>query len=216
MILLVARHAESCHNLAQRIQGHCDSDLTPKGTKQAERLARRLARLEITRIYSSDLGRTMATTRFLSERIEEPIFADKGLREIRLGRWEGLTAKEVNARYKNGYNTWRKAPSKMKIPGAESMRVFRLRVRGAFDRIIRKEKSGIVLVMTHGGVIAALLAQWMDADFDKVLLNLKIDNTGVTVVEFSKAFHPTIHAINDISHLKEDKKNEIQIFAERS
>jgi probable phosphoglycerate mutase len=215
LFLLVARHAESRHNTVNRIQGHCDSDLTPRGRRQADLLAKRLAKYDVTRIYSSDLGRTMATTRFISERIEEPIMARPGLREIRLGRWEGLTPEEVNSRFKNGYNIWRKAPSRMKIPGAESIRRFSARVRGAIDGIVRKEKSGIVLVMTHGGVIASLLADWMKGDFDTILLNLKIDNTGVTVVEF-KSGRLTIHAINDISHLKVEKANELEIFAQRS
>ncbi len=215
LTLLVARHAESCHNDANRIQGHCDSDLTPRGKRQAELLARRIAELEITRLYSSDLGRTMATSRFISERIEEPIIGMRNLREIGLGTWEGLTPQEVNERFKNGYNTWRKAPSKMRIPGAEPILKFHSRVRRAFEEIVKKERIGTVLVMTHGGVIASLLTHWMKADFDTILLNLRIENTSVTAFECAGG-RTTIHAINDVSHLKDEKTHELQKFAQRS
>ena len=214
LCLIVARHAESGHNLENRIQGHLDSPLTPRGKRQAESLARRLAKLRIKKIYSSDLGRAMSTTLYISERLKQPILPDSRLREVRLGRWEGLTPDEVNARFRNGYKKWRRSPSRMQIPGGENIAAFRRRVVGAVDRIRRSEKEGPILIMTHGGVIAALLCEWLLADFDKVLLNLKIDNTSLTFVE-CRSGRMILHDINDTDHLaKRDKPSEFNVFSQ--
>lgn len=219
-MLIIARHAESGFNGQNRIQGHMDSKLTRRGSDQARILSRRLAAMKITRIYSSDLGRAVATTREIARRLRMPIIRDARLREIRLGRWEGLTPEEVNARFRNGYDQWRRAPSRMRIPGGETVLAFHARVRGAVERIARAEKRGTVLIVTHGGVIASLIAHWMRADFDRVLLNLKLDNTGLTFVELRRALRRSggerviLHALNDVSHCGHKKSNELTVFTQ--
>lgn len=210
--LLIARHAESGMNGENRIQGHLDSKLTPRGRRQAERLARRLEGFRLKRIYSSDLGRAWSTTRFIARRLGERVTPEPRLREIRLGQWEGLTPDEVNARFRGGYDRWRRAPSRMRIPGAETMGEFRRRVVAAVADIVRRERSGAVLLVTHGGVIASLLAEWLDADFDRVLLNIKIDNTSITFAEVVGR-RVLLHAVNDVSHLvKRDRSDEFTVF----
>ena len=213
--LLIVRHAESALNEQNRIQGHLDSKLTPRGARQAAALARRLAPLKIKRVYSSDLGRALSTTRTVIRALKLPIVAEPGLREISLGKWEGLTPDEVNRRFRNGYDAWRKSPSRKVIPGGETIRQFHRRIRGTFDRIVRAERSGLVLVMTHGGVISSILSHWMKADFDRVLLNLRIDNTSLTLAEF-RGGHVILHAVNDVSHLSSREKSDgITVFTQR-
>lgn len=211
--LIIARHAESGMNDQNRIQGHQDSKLTAQGNRQAALLAKRLGGMKITKIYSSDLGRAMATSRAVAAKLRLPILEEPRLREINLGRWEGLTPEEVNAQFQNGYNLWRKSPSSVVIPDAETVRSFHVRIRKIFEEIGRTEKKGPVFVMTHGGVIASLLTHWLEADFDRVLLNVKIDNTSLTFAEFKKN-RVVLHAINDIAHLSKEKPNDFTVFTE--
>lgn len=213
LTLILARHAESGFNDRNRIQGHLDSELTARGERQAQWLSKRLALLRIRKIYSSDLGRAMSTTRTVARRLKKPVLKEPRLREIRLGKWEGLTPEEVNVRFKNGYDKWRESPSSMVIPGGETVAGFRRRVCGGVSRIIERERGGQILLVTHGGVIAALLSQWLSADFDKILLNLRLDNTGLTLVDCieKKAF---VHSINDVSHLpKKDRPEDVHVFS---
>lgn len=215
LTLIIARHAESGFNDQNRIQGHLDSKLTARGARQAKALARRISRLKIDRVYSSDLGRAMATTRAVVKRLRLPIVADLSLREIALGKWEGLTPDEVNRRFKNGYDQWRKAPSRMRIPEGETVLQFHRRIRTAFERIVKAEKSGTVLVVTHGGVISSIMSHWLKADFDRVLLNFRIDNTSLTIAEFHGP-RVILHAVNDTAHLSaREKNNGITVFTQR-
>jgi phosphoserine phosphatase len=213
--LIIIRHAESALNAERRIQGHCDSGLTVKGCYQAEKLAARLKKYTIHKIYSSDLGRAYATTRAIARHHKMRVVRDPYLREINLGEWEGRTAEEVDRLYNRGYQRWLKKPSAARIPKSERISVFRRRVTGAVARIARENEGKTVVVVTHGGAITALLADWLKSDFDHILLNLDIENTSVTVAEFNGK-RVRLKTINDSSHLLGTRKHDNKTYHRHS
>ncbi|MBI4352723.1 MAG: histidine phosphatase family protein [Candidatus Omnitrophica bacterium] len=197
--LIIVRHAESAFNDENRIQGHLDSRLTRRGLEQARLLGRRLKKFKIDRIYSSDLGRAYATTLEIARHSKVPVVRDPLLREIRLGDWEGMTPEEVDRLYDKGYRKWLKKPSSVHIPKAETIRHFRKRVTERVKALARANRRKTVLMVTHGGVITALLADWLRADFDHLLLNLQIDNTSLTMADVTER-HARLKFINDATH----------------
>ena len=207
--LIIVRHAESTHNLENRIQGHQDSRLTPRGLRQAKRLGLRIfKKYKIDRIYSSDLGRAFSTTAAIAAHHRKlKVVRDPLLREINLGAWEGMTPEEVDRLYDNGYKRWLRKPTACPIPKCEGIAHFRRRVTERVRRIAEINRGKTVLLVTHGGVITALLAYWLRADFDTVLLNLQIDNTSLTRVDHSDK-RARLRAINDTSHLSKREKND--------
>ncbi len=200
--LIIVRHAESALNEQNRIQGHKDSGLTFKGQYQSHRLARRIQKTKIDKVYSSDLKRAYATTLAITKHSKLPIVRDPLLREIHLGDWEGMTPEEVDKLYDKGYQKWLKKPSGVKIPKSEGISHFRKRVTGRVRTIVRANPGKTVLVVTHGGVITALLADWLKADFDNMLLNLEINNTSLTIVDETDK-RVRLRVINDASHIRE-------------
>ena len=212
---LIVRHAESALNVQHRIQGHKDSGLTSKGFRQAERLAHKIKKIRIDKIYSSDLGRAYSTTLEIARHTKLPIVQDPLLREIHLGEWEGKTPEEVNELYDQGYQKWLKKPSGIKIPKGEPLKQFKKRVTGRLRAIARSNRGKTVLVVTHGGVITALLSEWLKADFDNLLLHLQIDNTSLTVADETEKL-VRLKIINDTSHLNETQKYELHGFSKRS
>ncbi len=203
--LIIIRHAESALNAERRIQGHWDSGLTAKGCYQAECLARRLKKYKLHKIYSSDLGRAYATTRAIAGHHRIRVIRDADLREIHLGEWEGKTPAEVDKLYNKGYKKWLKKPSSVRIPNSEKISIFRKRVTGCVARIAKSNPDKTVVIVTHGGVLTALLAEWLKTEFDHLLLSLDIENTSLTVVEF-KGRRVRLKTINDSSHLIGTKK----------
>lgn len=213
--LIIVRHAESALNIQNRIQGHHDSSLTKKGLSQARRLAQRIRHFRIDKIYSSDLGRAYSTTLEITRHLKRvKIIRDAKLREILLGDWEGMTPEEVDRLYQKGYQRWRRRPSAMRIPNAESVQRFRRRVTSRIREIARANKGRTVLVVTHGGVITALLADWLKADFDSVLLGLQIDNTSLTFVDLSEK-RARLWVVNDTDHLAKKEKNDERFIRRR-
>ncbi len=214
LVVFFVRHGETESNGSNTIQGHTDSSLTARGRRQAEKVARRLAKHRFDKVYSSDLGRAVATCRAITGKLGQKLHADPRLREIKLGEWEGLSTDEVNARYRRGYDRWLVSPTRMKIPGAETVAQFNARVRSCVDEIMTAHRTGALLVVTHGGVIASLVSHWLKSSFDHTLLNLRIDNTSVTVVE-KNPHRVKIHLLNDTGHLGPNDLSRHNIFTRR-
>lgn len=119
-----------------------------------------------------------------------------------IGAWEGLTPEEIDAQFKGAYQQWRTHPSSVMIPGAEPTAQFRLRVRRALERVLRGLGAGDCVVVSHGGVIAAVLADIVGADSDALLQRVRLDNGGITAVEFGNGV-PHVLWIDSTAHLTE-------------
>ena len=211
--LIIVRHAESHLNLQNRIQGQIDSRLTPKGLKQAAKLAARMKNFKIDKIYSSDLGRAYSTTVEITRRLKAGgskkavIIRDPLLREIHLGDWEGMTPEDVDKLYDKGYQKWLCKPSGCRIPKSETLAHFRRRVVGRLNKIAAANHGKTVLVVTHGGAITALLSEWLKADFDTLLINLHIENTSLAFVEYH-GNRVRVRGFNDTTHLPRSQRND--------
>lgn len=93
-VIALIRHGRTRTNLEGRMQGQSCQGLDDVGRLQAAGLAEWYGTMD--RVYTSPLGRAMATASVLTE--SEPIVVD-GLMEIGLGDWEGLAWEEVRTRW---------------------------------------------------------------------------------------------------------------------
>jgi probable phosphoglycerate mutase len=98
-MIILARHGRTVFNDAGRYQGACDSPLTPLGIEQARSvgmLVRALVQDDVM-LWSSRLGRAVATAEIIREvaDLQCGLRLDDRLREISLGRWDGLTDEEI-------------------------------------------------------------------------------------------------------------------------
>ena len=106
--LILIRHGESEANLKKIFAGSFDVDLTSRGYAQAEKTAEYVAaHYAVDRIYASDLLRAFHTGEALATRIGVSVIAEKGLREIFAGAWEGRTFDDLDAEYTDSYAVWR-------------------------------------------------------------------------------------------------------------
>ena len=201
MRLYLIRHGESLWNAQDRIQGHGDSPLSAIGTSQATRLGRHLAGAPIGAIYTSRLLRARQTAEIVGDTMRAPVIVRPDLHEIGLGAWEGKTPDEVNAHFDNGFEAWRSRPTSVHIPDAEPIASFRQRAVAAIESVIRETRVESAAIITHGGVIISYLAHVLGADFDFLLRRLRINNTGVTILEALDAEHPSVLTVNDLQHL---------------
>ncbi len=198
----LVRHAQTVWNDENRIQGHSDVPLSPLGVKQAERLGICFASRHVKGLFTSALQRSQRTAQAIADGNGHGVspVVERDLAEIHLGDWEGLTPDEVNARFQRAYQQWRARPSSVVIPGGEPLEAFRDRVRRAMERVMGGVGEGEYVIVTHGGVIAALLADVLGADYDMVLRRVRLDNAGITALDFITEL-PHIVWINSTIHL---------------
>jgi broad specificity phosphatase PhoE len=102
-VIYLVRHGQTEYNAAKRLQGQCDSVLTPLGIEQARRMGAHLKRQveDPARwiMIASPLGRTVATAEIIRETVGLTceIQLEPRIMELHVGEWEGLHHHEIEA-----------------------------------------------------------------------------------------------------------------------
>jgi probable phosphoglycerate mutase len=154
--VLAVRHGETAWNRESRIQGHLDIPLSPLGLAQAQRLAQALAGEPLDAIYASDLGRARQTAAAVAERVGLPVQEDAGLRERGFGCFEGLSWSEIESRWPEQAQRWKRRDPDFGAEGGERLRDFYARAVGAVERLAQAHPGQTLLVVAHGGVMDCL------------------------------------------------------------
>jgi 2,3-bisphosphoglycerate-dependent phosphoglycerate mutase len=206
--ILLIRHGETHYNIAHRLQGQLDTELTPTGRQQARIVAVRLkskANPPPTTIYSSDLQRARITAEMiLNELQHEQIKLDVRLREMCLGIFQNHTAMEAKQKFPT---EWKKHQndSSFIIPSGESVDMFYDRCNEVLLEIAEAHygNTHTICIVTHGGVIDAIGKSWCG----KNDIITHCENTAVCEMIFDgDCFH--IENWNDVSHLYEEDGEE--------
>jgi len=147
--IVLVRHGQTEWNRIRRVQGHTDVPLNDEGRRQARALAMELDGEQVDAVYSSDLGRARETAEILAATRGADVIALPALREKHFGTWEGLTDVEVRERFPDAHTTgW---------GDSETTEQLGQRVVAAVEEIAASHPGGLVLVVTHGGPLRALL-----------------------------------------------------------
>ena len=203
----LVRHGATEWNARGRIQGQSDPPLNEAGTLQARRLGVRLASVPFAEARCSDLRRCSETAaRILLGRNDVRLQEMPELREKNFGAWEGLTFRQVEARFPDPYRTWTRAgdPS-FAPPGGESDLQLYSRADTVVDRLqeARTDSDGNLLVVTHGGMLRALIARFLGLPAP-AMWKFRFANTGLSVVSVFDDGSAVVDLLNDTSHLGED------------
>jgi alpha-ribazole phosphatase len=176
--IVLVRHAET--DLADRFCGHSDPELNAAGEHRLRSIIEEVARLGITRIYSSDLRRASRTATAIRERTGAPIELRSGLREIHFGLWEGLTWEEVERKYPTEAQLWVREFPARSAPQGEAYRDFVLRVESEFKTALARHENGALAVVSHRGVMQYMLIRFFG--FTESDARKQTENYGAIVV----------------------------------
>jgi 2,3-bisphosphoglycerate-dependent phosphoglycerate mutase len=157
------RHAESEANV-HRIYANTGASfpLTVNGVQQARTLAKRLSSVQIRAIYTSPLLRATQTAEELCKTRKMKMQVAPELIEYSVGIYEGTSTLpdtagaiadgEIKTRWFE-YDDFDAC-----LPGGESLNDMRRRFLPLVKRTIEDaSESGIVLLITHGGILEAML-----------------------------------------------------------
>lgn len=159
--LVLWRHGQTDYNLNGQVQGQVDIALNETGIAQAHQAAAALQEAHPTTIITSDLSRAHDTAQALADLVGCDVQIDKRLRERAFGVFEGLTAKEMKARYPAEFDQWR-ATGECAAAGIESRVSVGTRVAQAMKDYAEQVADDATIVFTsHGssltqGIVAML------------------------------------------------------------
>lgn len=101
--IYLLRHGQTTWNAARRVQGQRESNLSELGREQATRQGEilRSAGMSVPpfRLYASPLRRTRQTAALALGPLADRVIFDDRLKEIGMGRWEGMLYADVAAKW---------------------------------------------------------------------------------------------------------------------
>jgi probable phosphoglycerate mutase len=181
--------------------GSTDTSLTDLGRKQAACLAVRLkGELEGEQYayYSSDLKRALQTADIIGEALGTSPKAISGLREVNTGEaaWKTRDWAMANQppRPPKG-----KGLDRRPFPRAETPREFYERVSNCMKSILPKDL--LLLIVSHGGTVGAIIAWWLQLSpetYDLVLF--KAAPGSISILGESRWKERMIMRLNDLGH----------------
>jgi broad specificity phosphatase PhoE len=195
--LLLARHGQSVSNAIRRFQGAQDVALSPLGMRQAEALGQAVSRRAIAHVYVSPFERARHTAEIALAGLGLPLTVVDDLRELSLGEWEGCTVEEIRTRPGDPYARWVRDPVQCPPPGGEPLADVQARVLRAVERITAAHPNGDdVLIVSHGGVISALLAHCFGLPLSSIW------RIAVANCSLSEIAPPRVVSVNETGHLR--------------
>ncbi len=130
-----------------RFESATGSPLTEEGSAAVKSIADELAKQKINVIYTSKGESERQTADLVAEVLGVKIRTKDDLREIDYGMWQGLTVKEIKRRHPKVYRQWTESPVSVRPPGGESLDEVQKRLRELMREIVKRHKSGSLLVV---------------------------------------------------------------------
>ncbi|TOP84703.1 histidine phosphatase family protein [Vibrio parahaemolyticus] len=162
--IFVLRHGETEFNADKKLQGHCNSSLTSKGSDQARRVGTTLKQYVENRpfrVYSSTLGRALQASQIVCEELNysyENLNKEPRLKEFSLGEWEQRTIPSLEQETPNllAQNDWY-----LQAPNCETYESVRERLSSWLSDVAHDED---IVVVSHGltGIVLRGLLLGMD------------------------------------------------------
>jgi len=190
----LVRHGEIEDSARGRCYGSLDVGLSPNGRRRMARVAEMLQDEPIAAVFSSPRRRALESAGVIAAARACPCEVVPALREIDFGDFEGLGYDEIAARYPAEYQRWMEEPAKVTFPNGENFPLLRARVLDAFGTLAEQRAGETVAVVTHGGVIRALLA-WALGMPDDCIFRLAQDYGAVNLLVLTDGT-PSVRLLN--------------------
>jgi broad specificity phosphatase PhoE len=197
--VIFIRPGETDWNRQVRWQGWVASPLNEHGQKQAQQLANYIRHIGMSALYTSDLRRALQTAQILSDKLGFSAISDQRLRERNIGEWQGLTIDEMRTWFPDEYQHLLMDAENYRVPGGESRKDVCLRMRAAFEDILKQDKGGTVGIMSHTTAIHALLGEIIPGNLSN---ELAVSNTSVTTIVRRDDNSWQLVAADDVMHLE--------------
>jgi broad specificity phosphatase PhoE len=144
------------------MSGWFDLPLSDLGRRQALEAAHSLAQcVPGAPIYTSPLARAYMTAEIIAAEVGSTIRTSDNLREIYCGEVDGLSVREVQARYPELWQrNLQQEDDDFRWPGGESYAELRKRCLAAVRAIAKGRAGKSVIIVTHAGAIAQVVG-WL-------------------------------------------------------
>jgi phosphoserine phosphatase len=214
--IILIRHGHVDGIEPPRFRGRTEVPLTALGVAQANAAARRIATLSRpTTIYTSPMGRCIATGEAIASACSAPSQVLDQLNDLDYGLWQWKTHDEIRIAFAEQYETWHTAPQLFRFPQGESLQDLVARAADALRDVLQRHHDQTVVLVSHDSVNRALLTQVLDQPLS-AYSRIVVEPCGITEIEFIGNIARVLR-VNETQHLsgvheqelKEQKAHEI-------
>lgn len=213
--LFLLRHLKSQWNLENRFSGWTDVPISEEGKKDAEKMAKKIFKTRINKVFTSPLFRNLDTVErvLFAGKQKHPIFiyrdggktqkwgdyfggpknfmetyVTENLNERHYGSLEGLNKKKIIAKYgEKKVHLWRRGYDSKPPGGGESLKDVCKRVLPFYRKYIKKEliRGNNVLVVASHNSLRALVKH-VEKIKSEDIVNVEIDYGGLIKYDLDK------------------------------
>lgn len=166
--VFLARHGETEWNRAGRRQGQLDAPLTPAGMADVRRVANGLRGLPIDAVFSSPLGRALASAQLYADALGSTVVTVDELAEIHHGAMAGLSGEEIEAAFPGEMSRRVADKYRWRFPDGESYAEGDVRAAHAL-RVVGESGTARPLLVSHEMIGRMLLRNLLDLAPDEAL-----------------------------------------------
>lgn len=193
MRLLLVRHA-TCDPVGHTLSGRAlGVHLNAAGIAQAEALAQRLQKMQVSVVYTSPRERAVETGQAIAGATGAPLQLDDRLDEIDFGEWTGraIPSLEGDDHWRN-FNLHR---SGTRAPSGELAGEVLARSTAALQAMAEAHRGQHVVAVTHGDVIRYVLCHLLGSPLD-LFHRIAIDPASLTIVQLDP-WGPRVLSVNE-------------------
>jgi broad specificity phosphatase PhoE len=181
-LIYLFRHGETVLADRRRFIGHLDVPLSGRGEAQCERQALRLRAVPLAAVFTSDLLRAVRSGEIIAAPHGLTPTPLPALREMAMGRWEGLTAAELEAREPDAFKDWMTRVGEYPFPDGDDVPRLVARAWPAFEDIAAAHAGRAVAVVAHAGPNRAIVCRALGLPLTR-LTAVGQDYAALTVLE---------------------------------
>lgn len=168
--------------------GQSDVDVGGSFEEEAQALSQKLASTTVDAVYASPLQRCQKLAQYLEK---GDMSLDSRLKELDFGDWEMKKWDDLPRDY---FDIWAQDYGHMAPPNGETFAQLQGRGISFIEEMQSKHANQHLLVVTHGGMIRALIAHVLDMPL-KHLFRIEIGYASITQIDYSQTV-PKIQFVN--------------------
>jgi broad specificity phosphatase PhoE len=203
--IILVRHGHVEGIDPPRFRGQTEVELSELGMRQARETARRIrACWRPVAVYTSPMGRSIATGQAISEATgvsNEPLAS---LVDLNYGAWQWRTYDEIRAEAPKLFALWCTAPHMFRFPDGDSLQELVARAADALRFVLIRHPEEAVVMVGHDSVNRALLLQLLDQPLS-AFWRLAQDPCAISEIEITNS-QPRVLRVNETVHLSRGKR----------
>jgi len=201
-VIYLVRHGNPDYS-TEKVVGDFNMPLSSVGLKQRQYLTRRMLKMDIDKLYASQLLRAQETARPLATKLGKKLIIDERLDEINWQDWYRIQYFNTSER-----NRIKKFKQYLKLD--KQLDAMQVEARHLLADIFRHNRGKRVACFCHGNIIKAILTSVIHSDIIG-FLSLEIYQSSISKLVIDGDGYIKVGYINNVSHLPHEPNEDLFI-----